>query len=116
MTFNDFLSCSQSIHGSHCVQLAQAWWGVDAEVAAEVQSQDETFFGSDIDVDSKAESQPSSPAAIRLNVADDSRESEDEESSPAINSESGASDGSDVVSSAAEEEMEGEIAERLHAG
>ena len=34
----------------------------------------------------------------------------DEESSPEINSESGASDGSDVVSSDAEEEME-DIAE-----
>ncbi|XP_065189682.1 uncharacterized protein LOC135820293 [Sycon ciliatum] len=67
----------------------------------------------------EAESQPSSPAAMWLKVADDSSESEDEESSPEINSESGASvssDGSDVVSSAAEEEMEDEIAERLHAG
>ena len=53
---------------------------------------------------------------MRLKVADDSSESGDEESSPEINSESGASDGSDVVSSAAEEEMEDEIAERLHAG
>ena len=90
---------------------------MDAEVAAEVQSEDETFFGSDIDidVDSEAESQPSSPAALRLKVVDDSSESEDEKSSPEINSESGASDGSDVVSSAAQEEME-DIAERLHAG
>ena len=88
---------------------------MDAEVAAEVQSEDETFFGSDIDVDSEAESQPSSPAVLRLKVVDDSSESEDEESSPEINSESGASDGSDVVSSAAQEEME-DIAERLHAG
>ena len=89
---------------------------MDAEVAAGVQNEDETFFGSDIDVDSEAESQPSSPAAMRLKVADDASESEDEESSPEINSESGASDGSDVVSSATEEEMEDEIAERVHAG
>ena len=53
---------------------------------------------------------------MRLKVANDLAESEDEESSPEINSESGASDGSDVVSSAVEEEMEDEIAERLHAG
>ena len=88
---------------------------MDAEVAAEVQREDETFFGSDIDVDSEAESQPSSPAALWLKVVDDWSESEDEESSPEINSESGASDGSDIVSSAAQEEME-DIAERLHAG
>ena len=79
---------------------------MDAEVAAEGQCEDETFFGSDIDADSEAESQQSSPTALRLKMVDDSSESEDEESSPEINSESGASDGSDVVSSAAEEEME----------
>ena len=50
-------------------------------------------------------------------MADDSSESEDEESSPEINNtESGASDGSDAMSSVAEEEMEDEIAERFHAG
>ena len=87
---------------------------MDAEVTAEVQSEDETFFGSDIDVDSEAESQPSSPAALRLKAVDDSSESGDEESAPEINSASGARDGIDVVSSAAEE-ME-DIAERLHAG
>ena len=64
---------------------------MDAEVATEVRSEDETFFGSDIDVDSEAESQPSSPAVMWLKVADDSTESEDEESSPEMNSESGAS-------------------------
>ena len=89
---------------------------MDAEVAAEVQSEDETFFGFDIDIDSVAEWQPSSPAAMRLKVADDLSESEDEESSPEINSESGAIDGSDVLSSAVEEEIENKIAERLHAG
>ena len=52
---------------------------MDAEVAAEVQSEDETLFGSDIDVDSEAEWQLSSPAAMRLKVTDDSSESEDEE-------------------------------------
>ena len=52
-----------------------------------------------------------------LKVADNSSESEDEQSSPEINnSESGAIDGSDAMSSVAEEEMEDEIAERLHAG
>ena len=84
---------------------------MDAEVAAEVQSEDETFFVSDIDVDSEAESQPPSPAAMRLKVADDLSEWEDKELSPEINSESEASDGSDIVSSAVEEEMEDEIAE-----
>ena len=59
---------------------------MDAEVAAEVQSEDETLFGSDFDVYSEVESQPSSPAAMRLKVSDDSSESEDEESSPEINS------------------------------
>ena len=53
---------------------------------------------------------------MRLKVAYDSSESEDEESSPEINSVSGASDGSDIMSPAAEEEMEDKIAERLHAG
>ncbi|XP_065189599.1 uncharacterized protein LOC135820212 [Sycon ciliatum] len=97
-------------------EFSLAWWRVDAEVAAEVQSEGENFFGSDIVVDGEAEPQPSSPAVMRLKVADDSSESKDEESSPEINSESGASDGSDVVSSAAEEEMEDKIAEGLHAG
>ena len=87
---------------------------MDAEVAAEVQSEDGTFFGSDIDVDSEAESQRLSPAAKQLKVADDL--SEAEESSSEITSESEASDGSDVMSSAADEQMEDEIVERLQAG
>lgn len=93
---------------------ARAWSGVNAEVAAELQSEDETFFGSDIDIDSEAESQPSSPAAKRLMVADGWSESEDEESSCEITSES--DDGSDTVSSAGGEETEDEIAERLGTG
>ena len=76
------------------------------------QSDDKTFFCSDIDVDSEAELQSPSPATKRLKVAHYSYESEDEESSSEITSESVASGGSDVVSSAVEEEMEDEIAVR----
>ena len=82
---------------------------MDAEVTAKDQSEDEMFFGSDVDVSCEAEWQPSSPAAMWIKVADDTAESGDEESSAEITSESGASDGADgsnVVSSAAEEEME----------
>lgn len=49
---------------------ARVWSGVNAVVAASLASDDETFFGSDVDVDSDVESAPASPAAKLPCLAD----------------------------------------------
>lgn len=72
---------------------ARIWSGVETKLAAQLESDDDTFFGSDIDVDSEAESPPSSPPAKRPRLEESWSESEDELSSS--DTSSGDVDGSD---------------------
>ena len=49
---------------------ARAWSGVPDKVAASLHSDDETYFGSDVELDSDMECEPSSPAAKQPRLSD----------------------------------------------
>lgn len=98
---------------------ARAWSGVSDEVAANLHSDDETFFGSDVELDSDTESEPSSPPAKRPRLSDHWSDS----GSDAEQSSSGAAEQTDAAGSqgSADEtlvadETDEQISQRLSAG
>jgi len=68
--FSSFVGARAARRARRSLCTARVWSGVNAVVAASLASDDETFFGSDVDVDSDVESAPASPAAKLPCLAD----------------------------------------------